>query len=59
MEGSLSAGDLYHCLKAGIPGIWVGPGDMNILHQTDEYLDLKEFIQASKIYALLILRICG
>jgi acetylornithine deacetylase/succinyl-diaminopimelate desuccinylase-like protein len=32
---------------------------MNILHQTDEYLDLKEFIQASKIYALLILRICG
>jgi succinyl-diaminopimelate desuccinylase len=59
MEGSLSAGDLYHCLKAGIPGIWVGPGDMNILHQTDEYLDLKEFIQAAKIYALLILRICG
>jgi len=25
--GSLSAGDVYHTMKNGIPGAWVGPGD--------------------------------
>ena len=25
--GSLSAGDLYHTMKNGIPGAWIGPGD--------------------------------
>ena len=59
MEGTLSAGDLYHSLKAGIPGIWIGPGDVNVIHQTDEHLDLDEWIRAAKIYALLIMRICG
>jgi len=59
IQGSLSAGDLYHTLRAGIPGIWTGPGDINIIHQTDEFLSLDELVQAAKIYALLIQRVCG
>jgi len=59
LEGTLSAGDQYHTLKAGIPGVWLGPGDVNILHQANEYVDLDEWVRAAKIYALAILRICG
>lgn len=58
MGGALSAGDQYHTLKAGIPGIWTGPGDIKILHQTDEYIDLDEVVQAARIYALFIQRVC-
>jgi len=58
-EGALSAGDLYHTLKKGIPGVWIGPGEINILHQTDEFLDIDELTRAAKIYAFLILRVCG
>ena len=59
LGAALSAGDQYHTLKAGIPGIWTGPGDINILHQMDEYIDLDEVVQAAKIYALFIQRVCA
>lgn len=58
VQGAISAGDQYYILKAGIPGIWTGPGDINILHQTDEYIDLDELVQAVKIYASFIQRVC-
>ena len=57
--GSLSAGDLYHTMKNGIPGAWIGPGDPKLLHQANERVRVGEIIQAAKIYALLILRYCG
>jgi succinyl-diaminopimelate desuccinylase len=58
MGGTMSAGDAYHSLKKGIPGIFLGPGDSNVLHQTNEFLDVQELNQAAKVYALLILRLC-
>ncbi len=57
--GSLSAGDLYHTMKNGIPGAWIGPGDPKLLHQANERIRVDEIIEAAKIYALLILRYCG
>jgi len=57
--GSLSAGDLYHTMKNGIPGAWIGPGDPKLLHQTNERIRVEEIIEAAKIYALLILRYCS
>jgi succinyl-diaminopimelate desuccinylase len=57
--GSLSAGDLYHTMKNGIPGAWIGPGDPKLLHQVNERIRVEEIIQAAKVYALLILRNCG
>jgi succinyl-diaminopimelate desuccinylase len=56
--GTLSAGDLYHTLKNGIPGAWIGPGDAQLLHRVDERIQVKEIVEAAKIYALLILRFC-
>jgi acetylornithine deacetylase/succinyl-diaminopimelate desuccinylase-like protein len=58
MEGTLSAGDLYHNLKNGIPGLFLGPGDLKVLHQANEVLDIDEMFQAARIYAVLILRMC-
>lgn len=56
--GSLSAGDLYHTMKNGIPGAWIGPGDPKLLHQANERIRVEEIIEAAKVYALLILRYC-
>jgi acetylornithine deacetylase/succinyl-diaminopimelate desuccinylase-like protein len=57
--GTLSAGDLYHTMKNGIPGAWIGPGDAQFLHQVDERIQVREIIEAAKIYTLLILRFCA
>jgi acetylornithine deacetylase/succinyl-diaminopimelate desuccinylase-like protein len=57
--GSLSAGDLYHTMKHGIPGAWIGPGDPKLLHQTNERIRLEEIIEAARVYTLLILRYCS
>ena len=57
--GSLSAGDLYHTLKNGIPGAWIGPGDPKLLHQANERIQVEEIVLAARIYALLILRYCS
>ena len=56
--GSLSAGDLYHTMKNGIPGAWIGPGDPKLLHQANERIRVDDIIEAAEIYALLILRYC-
>jgi succinyl-diaminopimelate desuccinylase len=56
--GSLSAGDLYHTMKNGIPGAWIGPGNAQFLHQANERIRVDDIIDAAKIYALLILRYC-
>jgi acetylornithine deacetylase/succinyl-diaminopimelate desuccinylase-like protein len=57
--GYLSAGDLYHTMKNGIPGAWIGPGNPKLQHQVDERIRVDELIDAAKIYTLLILRLCG
>jgi succinyl-diaminopimelate desuccinylase len=57
--GSLSAGDLYHTMRNGIPGAWIGPGDPKLLHQVNERIRVEDVIKAAKIYALLILRYCA
>ena len=57
--GSLSAGDLYHTMKNGIPGAWLGPGDPKLLHQANERIRVDEIIEAARVYALLILRYCS
>jgi acetylornithine deacetylase len=56
--GSLSAGDLYHTMKNGIPGAWIGPGDPKLLHQANERIRVDDIIEAAEIYALLILKYC-
>lgn len=57
--GSLSAGDLYHTMKIGIVGAWIGPGDAKLLHQVDERIRVDAIIDAARIYSLLIPHLCG
>ena len=56
--GWLAAGDLYHTMRNGIPGAYLGPGNPKLQHQVNERIQLQEIIEAAKIYALLILRFC-
>jgi succinyl-diaminopimelate desuccinylase len=58
-RGSLSSGDLYYCIKSGIPGVWLGAGRLEVAHAPNEYVEIDKLIDASKIYALSILDICG
>jgi acetylornithine deacetylase/succinyl-diaminopimelate desuccinylase-like protein len=40
-----------------IPMVICGPGNSGMLHQTDEYVDVAELVQASEIYARLARRL--
>jgi acetylornithine deacetylase/succinyl-diaminopimelate desuccinylase family protein len=57
--GTLSAGDAYHSLKAGIPAVWVGPGDIRQLHAPDEHMPLADLRAAAKVYASIVLAYAG
>jgi acetylornithine deacetylase/succinyl-diaminopimelate desuccinylase-like protein len=59
LGGALSAGDAYHSMKAGIPGVWVGPGDVRMLHAPNEHMPLDELKLAGKVYAAIILAYAG
>jgi succinyl-diaminopimelate desuccinylase len=45
--------------EAGIPTIGVGPGNEDFAHTRDEHVPVDELIEASKVYAALITRLCG
>jgi succinyl-diaminopimelate desuccinylase len=58
-EGSLSAGDLYHVLKMGIPGAWIGAGNGSLRHAKNEHIAIQDLIEMTQVYILLILRLCA
>jgi acetylornithine deacetylase/succinyl-diaminopimelate desuccinylase family protein len=43
----------------GIPAITIGPGDLRVAHAPNEFLDIQELMDATKIYALSIVGWCG
>jgi len=53
--GTLSAGDAYYSIQNGIPGVWVGPGDVSLYHAVDERINIEDLIDAAKVYAAIIL----
>ena len=57
--GFLSAGDLYHSMNNGIPGLYFGPGDPKFQHVINERVPIDDLIEAAKVYSLMILRFCG
>lgn len=44
---------------AGIPVVTVGPGNREIPHQVDEYIDIEELIKAARLYAAAIVYFLG
>ncbi len=45
--------------EAGIPVVTCGPGDIHIPHHVDEFLDIDQLIDATRLYALTALRYLG
>ena len=41
----------------GIPTVLFGPGDIGLMHQTDERVQVQDIIAASRVFALLPLRL--
>lgn len=58
LKGTLSAGDLYYTLKAGIPGVWFGPGEPSIIHKVNERVPLEHLRLATEVYMNIALTLC-
>jgi acetylornithine deacetylase len=57
--GFTAVDDATFLNQAGIPTITMGPGSIEIAHTANEYIEIKELMDAVKIYALTILEWCG
>ena len=46
--------------KAGnIPTLVIGPGETKVAHYPNEFIELNEVVQASKLFAMIIMKWCG
>ena len=55
-----SPGDANLLTGRGQPTIILGPGDLSFgAHGTNEYVPIQQVIDASKIYAAMIINWCG
>jgi acetylornithine deacetylase len=51
--------DMYHLINHNTPAVIFGPGDMeNSAHQVDEYVDIQELVNATKVIAGTIATWC-
>lgn len=57
--GFTAVDDAAFLNRAGIPTITMGPGSIEIAHTANEYIDIKDLVDAAKIYALTIVEWCG
>lgn len=57
--GFTAVDDATFLNQAGIPTITMGPGSIEIAHTANEHIDIKELMDAVKIYALTIVEWCG
>lgn len=59
-SGLQGCADMRHLIKRGnTPSVLFGPGDLNVAHQADEFVEINKLITATKIYAEFILNWCG
>jgi acetylornithine deacetylase/succinyl-diaminopimelate desuccinylase family protein len=61
VSGTISTGDLTSILEKGIPGIGFGPGDLDRgnAHKENEFIEVSQLVDATKVYALTMLEACG
>jgi len=57
--GFLAVCDASFLNQEGIPAIVLGPGSLRNAHAADEFVNISELIDASKIYATMICNWCG
>lgn len=49
--------DMRYFHKVGIPTVIYGPGDINLSHQEDEYVEINSLITAAQVYTLSAIRL--
>lgn len=57
--GFSAVNDAVFLNKSGIPAISIGPGNVQVAHAANEFVEIKEVMDAAKIYAMTILNWCG
>jgi acetylornithine deacetylase/succinyl-diaminopimelate desuccinylase family protein len=57
--GFTAVDDASFLTLAGIPSITLGPGSIEVAHTANEYVEIKDLLDAAKIYALTIVEWCG
>ena len=57
--GFTAVDDATFLNQAGIPTITLGPGSIELAHTANEYIEIKDLLDAAKIYALTIVDWCG
>lgn len=58
-HGFWMASDATFLSRAGIPTVLIGPGAGQTCHAANEYVEIKEMLDAAKIYALTMAEWCG
>jgi acetylornithine deacetylase/succinyl-diaminopimelate desuccinylase len=48
--------DLVHFRSLGAAGVVLGPGDLGVAHKPDEFVPIKEFVDATVIYRDTVLK---
>ena len=57
IEGAPYGSDLRLFVNlGGIPALLFGPGDVNVAHMPDEFVDIQEVILAARAYILIAIR---
>jgi len=59
VKGHEGASDMRVLVSAGIPTVVFGPGTITQMHAVNEWVELKDLIEATKVMALVITRWCG
>jgi acetylornithine deacetylase len=59
IEGFVATTEMSHLTEAGIPSIILGCGNIKMAHTINENVPVKQIIDLTKIYALIILRYIG
>jgi acetylornithine deacetylase/succinyl-diaminopimelate desuccinylase family protein len=59
IEGFVATTEMSHLTEVGIPSIILGCGNIKMAHTINENVPVKQIIDLTKIYALIILRYLG
>jgi len=51
--------DMRYFQASEIPTVIYGPGNMELAHQTDEYVEIWQLVLAAKVYALTAMKLLG
>lgn len=60
ISGMIAGGDMNQLvLEAGIPSVMFGPGSVRVSHHYDEFVEVSQVIDCTKVLAMTILDWCG